>query len=73
MQSIESHDRQIGELVERMDKMAQGTEVRFAQTSARIDKLAEVTQLNFDRLTKAMTGLTEHIVDHQHRLEYLAR
>jgi ABC-type transporter Mla subunit MlaD len=80
-QSIESHDRQLGELAERMDnawaylkelnqtvdKLAQTTQLNFD----RLDRLAQTTQLNFDRLTKAMTGLTDHVVDHQHRLEAL--
>jgi hypothetical protein len=60
MQSIESHDRQIGELAERIDKMA-----------GKIDNLAETTQLNFDRLTTAMMGLTEHVADHPRRIEKL--
>jgi hypothetical protein len=60
-QSIESHDRQLGELVERMDRLT----VRVDQTTANIDAVTarmdrrdEITQLNFDRLTKAMMGLS---------------
>jgi hypothetical protein len=76
MQSIESHDRQIGELVERMDKTtvnidAMGT--RVDSLGAKVDKLVETTQLNFDRLTTAMLGLTEHVADHQRRIERLER
>jgi archaellum component FlaC len=93
--SIESHDRQLGELAERMDnthaeitKMSQ--EIReLSQTvkdslqridalDGRVDRLAQTSQVNFDRLTlnmsrlaKAMTGLTDHVVNHQHRLEAL--
>jgi hypothetical protein len=67
MQSIESHDRQIGELVERVDKTT--TNIDFLGT--KVDKLAETTQLNFDRLTTAMMGLTEHVADHQRRIEKL--
>jgi ABC-type transporter Mla subunit MlaD len=81
MQSIESHDRQIGELVERMDKTtanidALGTRVDALGTKvdalgAKVDKLVDITQLNFDRLTTAMLGLTEHVADHQRRIEKL--
>ena len=69
MQSIESHDRQIGELVERMDK----TTVNIDALGTRVDKFVETTQLNFDRLTTAMLGLTEHVADHQRRIERLER
>jgi hypothetical protein len=69
MQSIESHDRQIGELVDRMDK----TTVNIDALGARVDKFVETTQLNFDRLTTAMLGLTEHVADHQRRIERLER
>jgi len=57
MQSIESHDRQIGELVERMDKTtaninALGINVHVLGTKVdslgtKVDKLVETTQLNF--------------------------
>jgi chromosome segregation ATPase len=75
-QSIESHDRQLGELAERMDNAwaymkEVHQEVRELNQSVR--ELVQTTQLNFDRLTKAMTGLTDHVVDHQHRLEALER
>jgi methyl-accepting chemotaxis protein len=76
MQSIESHDRQIGELVERMDKLTERIDKTTANIDAlgtRVDKLAETTQLNFDRLTTAMMGLTEHVADHQRRIEKLER
>jgi len=82
-QSIESHDRQLGELAERMDNAwtyvkEVHKEVRELNQSVRelhqsVDKFVQTTQLNFDRLTKAMTGLTDHVVDHQHRLEVLER
>jgi chromosome segregation ATPase len=66
-QSIESHDRQLGELAERMDTTQ--AEIREVNQQVRVlsqtvDKLVQTTQLNFDRLTKAMTGLTYHVVDH---------
>jgi chromosome segregation ATPase len=81
MQSIESHDRQIGELTGSASK----AESRLDTLTARIDTLTtridtltinvdsfrEITQLNFDRLTKAMMGLTEHIVDHGRRITSL--
>jgi chromosome segregation ATPase len=75
-QSIESHDRQLGELAERMDNAwaylkEVNREVR--ELNQTVDKFVQSTQLNFDRLTKAMTGLTDHVVDHQHRLEALER
>ena len=76
MQSIESHDRQIGELAERMDELAERMDKTTANIDAlgtRVDKLAETTQLNFDRLTAAMMGLTEHVADHQRRIEKLER
>jgi hypothetical protein len=69
MQSIESHDRQIGELVERMDK----TTANIEALGLRMDKVAETTQLNFDRLARAMTGLTDPVADHQRRIEHLER
>jgi hypothetical protein len=83
MQSIESHDRQLGELAERMDtataniiamgKRGDALDARVDRLAERVDNLVETTQLNFDRLTKAMMGLTDHVVDHQHRLEDLER
>jgi chromosome segregation ATPase len=76
MQSIESHDRQIGELVERMDKTAANIDALGSKVDAlstKVDKLVETTQLNFDRLTTAMLGLTEHVADHQRRIERLER
>jgi len=75
-QSIESHDRQIGELVERQDKTTTNLDALAARVDAlgaKVDKLADTTQLNFERLTKAMMGLTEHVADHQHRIENLER
>jgi hypothetical protein len=59
-QSIAAHDRQIGELVE-----------NGAKLDARIEAMAAVTQSNFDRLTLAMTGLTEHADDHGQRIRKL--
>jgi len=83
MQSIESHDRQIGELVERMDQTGERMDQlvgRMDQTTsnidalgAKVDKLAETTQLNFDRLTTAMLALTDHVADHRRRIEKLER
>ena len=87
-QSIESHDRQLGELAERMDitraeirelnQTVMASLRRIDALDERVDRLAETSQLNFDRLTlnmrrlaKAMTGLTDHVVDHQHRIEAL--
>jgi hypothetical protein len=69
MQSIESHDRQIGELVERMDR----TTANIDSLGVKVDKMAEITQLNFDRLTTAMLALNEHVADHQRRIENLER
>jgi chromosome segregation ATPase len=80
-QSIESHDRQLGELAEQMDitraeirelnQTVRDSLRRIDALDERVDRLAQTTQLNFDRLTKAMMGLTEHVVNHQHRLEAL--
>jgi DNA repair ATPase RecN len=64
MQSIESHDRQIAELVENGAKV----DGRLDSLTANMEKLRETTQLNFDRLTQAMMGLTDHIVDHRRRI-----
>lgn len=89
-QSIESHDRQLGELTEQMDitraeirelsQTARDSLQRIAALDERVDRLAETSQLNFERLTlnmrrlaKAMAGLTDHVVDHQHRIEVLER
>jgi chromosome segregation ATPase len=68
-QSIESRDRKLGELAERMDI----TWTYLRELSQTVDKFVQTTQLNFERLAKAMTGLTDHVVDHQHRLEALER
>ena len=74
MQSIESHDRRIAELMEhgakvdtRLDTLAE----RLDNFTADVDKFRETTQLNFDRLTKAMMGLTDHMVNHQQRIANL--
>ena len=81
--SIESHDRQLGELAERVDnawaymkelnqtvdRLAQTSQLNFERSQLNFERFA----LNFDRLTKAMTGLTDHVVDHQHRIEALER
>jgi methyl-accepting chemotaxis protein len=75
-QSIESHDRQLGELVERMDRLTVSVDKTTSNIDAlgmRVDRLAETTQLNFDRLTAAMMGLTEHVANHQRRIEDLER
>ena len=75
-QSIESHDRQLGELAERMDTaQAEITELNHEvrELNQTVDKFVQTTQLNFERLAKAMTGLTDHMVDHQRRLEVLER
>ena len=72
--SIESHDRQLGELTDRMAE----TDRRIAETSAQIketDRLMREgwarTDLNFDRLTTAMTALTEHVGALGRRVEKL--
>jgi chromosome segregation ATPase len=76
MQSIESHDRQIGELAERMDQLAGRVDKTTANIDAlgtKVKALTEITQLNFDRLTTAMMGLAEHVADHQRRIQNLER
>jgi hypothetical protein len=76
MQSIESHDRQIGELVERMDRTTANIDALRARDEAlgaKVDRMADITQLNFDRLTTAMLALNEHSVDHRRRIENLER
>jgi len=84
-QSIESHDRQIGELTDQIASVNQKTASLDAQLATlgyqiaswgkraeafddRLDRFAELTQLNFDRLTKAMTGLTDLVANHERRL-----
>jgi hypothetical protein len=42
---------------------------RIDQVALRFDKVAEIMQLNFDRLTRAMMGLPEHVADHRRRIE----
>ena len=74
MQSIESHDRQIAELVEhgaKVDTRLDTLAARLDNFTAGVDKFRETTQLNFDRLTKAMMGLTDQIVNHQQRFANL--
>jgi hypothetical protein len=73
-QSIESHGRQIGELVERMDRTTANIDALTGRVDAltvRLDRFAEMTQLNFDRLTKAMMGLVDHVADHGRRITAL--
>ena len=75
-QSIESHDRQIGETVENIDRLTvklDSLTVKLDSLTVKLDKLAETTQLNFDRLSTAMLGLTSHAIDHQRRIEQLER
>jgi hypothetical protein len=69
--SIESHDRQIGGLIENGAKMVEGLDVRIDALGLRIDALVASTQLNFERLTTAMLGLTDHAADHGRRLDRL--
>ena len=64
-QSIESRDRKLGELAEQMD--ISRDEIRELNHEVRelnqtVDKFVQTTQLNFERLAKAMTGLTDHVV-----------
>jgi chromosome segregation ATPase len=66
-QSIDSHDRQIGELVEQQA----ATDRRLGELATGLAELRAVTQLNFERLTHAMLGLTEHVTDHKRRIENL--
>ena len=73
-QSIESHDRQLGALtdkVARVDAQIEALTGRVDALTTRLDRFVEVTQLNFDRLTKAMLGLTEHVADHGRRISRL--
>jgi hypothetical protein len=44
------------------------TDARVDALTTRAENFRETTQRNFDRLTQAMMGLTEHIVDHQRRI-----
>lgn len=73
-QSIESHDRQLGELAERMDNLSErlnSLAEHVDATNASLDRFISVTQRNFDRLTTAMMGLTDHIVNHERRIQAL--
>ena len=56
-QSIESHDRQIGELT---DKIAE-TSAQMKETDRLMREGWAHTDLNFERLTTAMTALTGHV------------
>jgi predicted nucleic acid-binding Zn-ribbon protein len=80
-QSIASHDQQLGLLVEsqaRTDReiaelrasIKEGSE-RMDKGFERVERGFERVQLNLDRLSKAMLGLTEHVVDHKQRIENL--
>ena len=60
-QSIESHDRQIGELVEKMAEVAQN----IAAQTANIDKLVEMS--NRDAIDIA--ALARIAEAHEHRLD----
>jgi len=75
MQSIASHDRQLGELTDsirahdqQIVALGEKIDAVDSRLASRIDRLAEVTQLNFERLTKAMTGLTDIVADHERRI-----
>jgi|GEM_PF-2882514 len=71
MQSIESHDRQIGELTEngaKLDTRLDALASRMDTLAKNVDVFREITQLNFDRLTQAMMGLTGHVADHGRRI-----
>ena len=57
MQSIESHDRQIGELTENAAKLDARLTSRLDILAANLDRFRQTSQLNFDRLTQAMMGL----------------
>jgi phosphate uptake regulator len=68
----------MGEMAERMDRRDEVTNRRFAETERQLAELVAglaeyraFTQLNFDRLTKAMMGLTDHVADHKRRIENL--
>jgi hypothetical protein len=75
MQSIASHDRQLGELTDsvrahdrQIVALGEKIEAMDRRLASRVERLAEVAQLNFDRLTKAMTGLTDIVADHERRI-----
>jgi hypothetical protein len=64
MQSIASHDRQLGELTDSV----RANDRHIEAMGEHVKRLAEVTQVNFDRLTRAMTGLTDIVADHERRI-----
>ncbi len=69
--SIASHDRQIGELTDQIASVNRKTAAldgQLASLGDRLDRFAELTQWNFDRLTKAMTGLTNLVANHERRI-----
>jgi hypothetical protein len=74
MQSIASHDRQIGELTDGMAQLKDG----LGQTRSMLhDYIAESREstkemkLAISRLATAMHGLNEHVTDHKTRIERL--
>jgi hypothetical protein len=64
IQSIASHDRQLGELTDSV----RANDRHIEAMGEHVKRLAKVTQLNFDRLTRAMTGLTDIVADHERRI-----
>ena len=70
MQSIESHDRQLAEVIEngaKTDARIDALTVRLDTLGARVDALTASTQL----LMQAMAGLVEHTANHARRIERL--
>ncbi len=65
--SIESHDRQLGELT---DKMAE-TAAQIKETERLMREGWARADLNFERLTTAMTALTGHVDALGRRVEKL--
>ena len=72
-QSIESHDRQLGEMIERMENRDAAWNEKIIQMDTRIESLVATTELNFQRLSTAMLGLADHVATHQKRIESLER
>ncbi|HKD05507.1 MAG TPA: hypothetical protein VKB79_06355 [Bryobacteraceae bacterium] len=75
MQSIASRDRQLGELTDsvrahdqQIVALGEKIDAMGSHLSSRVERLAEVTQLSFERLTKAMTFLTDIVADHERRI-----
>jgi methyl-accepting chemotaxis protein len=74
MQSIASHDRQIGELTDGLGQTRSLLNDSIAESRETTKEMRETTKemkLAISRLATAMHGLNEHSADHKARIERL--